>query len=439
MRRQKTHEEYVTELSKVNPDIEVIGIYMGNKVKIPHRCKIDGTIWDVAPSNTLQGRGCPTCKATKLSKEKFITHSEYVKKLAEINPYIEVIGSYCGSKTKISHRCKVDGYIWDISPGNALAGKGCPVCRNRKVANTLKKSKEEYIKELKIKNPYIEIVGEYHNANSKTMHHCLLHDIYWEITPNRALNGNGCEECKWEKFSKTKTKTHEQYVDEVKIVNPNIEVIGQYTNAKIPIEHRCITHNIFWNAYPFAILRGGGCYKCGSEKITNRFKKTHEQYVRDLKNINSKIEVLEEYIDSLTPILHKCLIDNYEWMARPANILHGTGCPKCSESKGEKSIRIWLEKNNIDYIHQHKYEDCKDIYPLPFDFYLPKYNTLIEYDGEQHFRPIEHFGGQEYFEYIQKHDAIKNEYCKNNGISLLRIPYYKYNNIEEELNNFLFI
>ena len=74
---------------------------------------------------------------------------------------------------------------------------------------------------------------------------------------------------------------------------------------------------------------------------------------------------------------------------------------------------------------------------LPFDFYLPKYNSCIEFDGIQHYEPVEHFGGQESYDYTVKHDKIKNEYCKNNGILLLRIPYYK--NVEEELNNFLFI
>lgn len=78
-----------------------------------------------------------------------------------------------------------------------------------------------------------------------------------------------------------------------------------------------------------------------------------------------------------------------------------------------------------------------DIRPLPFDFYLPEYNICIEYDGEQHNRSVKHFGGDKAFYTRIKHDNIKNEYCKNNGISLLRIPYFK--NIEEELNNFLFI
>ena len=100
---------------------------------------------------------------------------------------------------------------------------------------------------------------------------------------------------------------------------------------------------------------------------------------------------------------------------------------------------MWLDKNNIFYEPQMRFDDCCDIKTLPFDFYIPSLKIAIEYDGKQHFEPIEYFGGKESFEILQKHDAIKNEYCKNNGISLLRIPYYKYNNIEEELNNFLFI
>lgn len=81
-----------------------------------------------------------------------------------------------------------------------------------------------------------------------------------------------------------------------------------------------------------------------------------------------------------------------------------------------------------------KFEDCKDKKPLPFDFYLPNNVICIEYDGEQHTKPIDYFGGIESYECTVRHDKMKNEYCKNNGISLLRIPYNK--NVEEELNNF---
>ena len=66
MGKKKTHAEYVDELAKVNPDIEVVGIYIGNKVKIPHRCKIDGNVWDLSPDNALQGRGVRYAEEQKL-------------------------------------------------------------------------------------------------------------------------------------------------------------------------------------------------------------------------------------------------------------------------------------------------------------------------------------------------------------------------------------
>jgi very-short-patch-repair endonuclease len=188
---------------------------------------------------------------------------------------------------------------------------------------------------------------------------------------------------------------------------------------------------------PASALQGCGCLLCCKEKIGNSNRKSHQQYIDELKLINPNIAPIEEYKDALTPILHKCLVCGKEWYVTPANALWGYGCPQCNESHGERQVRLWLEKNNISYEFQMKFEDCKDINPLPFDFYLPNYNIAIEYDGKQHFEPIEYFGGIISFERTVKHDNIKNEYCKNNGILLLRIPYFK--NVEEELNNFLFI
>jgi very-short-patch-repair endonuclease len=72
---------------------------------------------------------------------------------------------------------------------------------------------------------------------------------------------------------------------------------------------------------------------------------------------------------------------------------------------------------------------------LKFDFYLPNYNLCIEYDGRQHFEPIDFFGGEKNFEIIKKRDKIKNEYCLNNNIHLIRIPYNEYKNINSILHN----
>jgi very-short-patch-repair endonuclease len=109
--------------------------------------------------------------------------------------------------------------------------------------------------------------------------------------------------------------------------------------------------------------------------------------------------------------------------------LKGQGCSFCSSpSKGEDFIKSHLEEMKIKYIRQHSFYTCKFINKLSFDFYLPEYNTCIEFDGEQHFRPVKWFGGKEGYELNTKRDECKNKWCLENNVSLVRI---KYNEIEK--------
>lgn len=128
MPKKKTHEEYIAELSKINPNIEVLGTYNGSKTKILHKCKIDGYEWETIPNNVLRGHGCPKCGG-KIHR----TYEQYIKKLAIINPNIEVLGTYINTQTKILHKCKIDGYKWEVDPSHLLCGRGCPVCSGRVV------------------------------------------------------------------------------------------------------------------------------------------------------------------------------------------------------------------------------------------------------------------------------------------------------------------
>jgi hypothetical protein len=125
----------------------------------------------------------------------------------------------------------------------------------------------------------------------------------------------------------------------------------------------------------------------------------------------------------------------HRWFATANNIQRGKWCPICKESHGERKIRNWLESKNISFIRQHSFKDCYGISkkkkPLIFDFYLPEYNICIEYDGEQHFRPIMKFGNVDGYQKCQYNDKIKTEYCIKNNIHLIRIPYYDFSKIED--------
>jgi hypothetical protein len=117
--------------------------------------------------------------------------------------------------------------------------------------------------------------------------------------------------------------------------------------------------------------------------------------------------------------------------------LRGNGCPICRSSKGEIKILNFLKNNNIEFIKNKKFKNCKFKNELPFDFYLPKYNTCIEYDGELHFKEVEKFGGIDKLKYYKNNDEIKNKYCLDNDINLIRINYDKFNDIESILKTII--
>ena len=105
--------------------------------------------------------------------------------------------------------------------------------------------------------------------------------------------------------------------------------------------------------------------------------------------------------------------------------MRGSGCPICNLSNGEKFIRELLKDNDISFTPQESFNNLKGLGggDLRYDFYLSQYNTCIEYDGIQHFKPISCWGGQSRLEETQYHDALKDRYCIDNGLGLIRLDY----------------
>jgi len=179
--------------------------------------------------------------------------------------------------------------------------------------------------------------------------------------------------------------------------------------------------------------------KCGCVYCIGRGR-TKESLQEECNEMNNNLTVVE--FNSYTNIMMKCNHCGYIWKTNGVNITQGHGCPKCCKSKGEQKIETILKNNAIKYKPQYSENGCRDILPLPFDFYLYDLNIMIEVDGKQHYEPI-CFGGisieeaQENFKIVQKHDSIKTAYCKNNGIRLLRIPYFIIEDKTIDLENYL--
>lgn len=297
--------------------------------------------------------------------------------------------------------------------------------------NNIKKTNEEFINELHNKLPQIHPLEEYKGANTKIQFKCLIHNYIWSCAPHNLLRGFGCPKC-----AKRYKRTENDFISELLYINPDIEIMSPFINMHTKIRCKCKIDKYEWETTPSVLFDGHRCPKC-----TGANKKTNQEFIDELKNINPNIQTLEEYQGAHIKILCKCLKDDYTWYAEPNTLLKGVGCPKCDESKGEMKIRLFLENKNCYFSKEYSFKNCKYKNPLPFDFAIfkdedkTKLKCLIEFDGEQHYRPVMAWGGNDLFKSIKRNDSIKTKYCKTNYIKLIRIPYYEFQNINNILND----
>ena len=307
-------------------------------------------------------------------------------------------------------------------------------------------TQEEYEEKVKLVNPHIKIIGKYIGMKKNIKWLCIIHNIEDESRADTLLSKNrGCKLCYIDRNKNNPNikkrgllcrKPHEQFIKEMKVIHPNIKVLGQYEGNKQPIECECLIDGHKWTPTPHRLLGyyKSGCPVCGAINRIKTHTKSHETFIKELEIINKNILVLGEYKGARNSIPCKCKICNFEWSPLPDNLLSkNSGCPHCKNYKGEKEIEIILEKYNINNVNQYRFNDCKFYRQLPFDFYLPQYNCCIEFDGGQHYEIIEWFGGLEGFIDRKIKDTIKNIYCQQNNIKLIRIPYWDFDNIEQIL------
>ncbi len=193
-----------------------------------------------------------------------------------------------------------------------------------------------------------------------------------------------------------------------------------YKNSKDKVKIICPIHGIF-EQVAGEHIRGKGCKKCAMDYFKIDTKIFIER--SNLKHKNKYDYSLVDYKNSKDKVKIICPKHGI-FKQSPAKHINGTGCPYCRLSRGEMLIKNFLIENNVTFYPQKKFGECRNKLPLPFDFYLPDYNICVEYQGEQHIKPVKFFGGIDNFKKTQSRDLIKKEYCNKNKIRYLAIPYF---------------
>lgn len=307
----------------------------------------------------------------------------------------------------------------------------------------LKITKEVFYKKAteKYGNKYNYDLSQYIDYHKNIPILCIKHNHLFYQRPAFHLKDEGCRKCFRENLSQIK-KPYAFTIEE--FIKKSREIHGdKYTyNLKNPPRHRekisiiCNTCKNTFSQIRYAHLRGQGCPNGCHDSKKVSIEEWKERAIKIFGNYYDYSLVNYKCIHDKVPII--CPKHGIFSQRAITHTFFQNGCPLCARethsSKGVKNIEKLLKENQIDFIREHKFPNCKNILPLPFDFYLPSYNVCIEYDGQQHFEPRY---GEKTFKKTLFNDNIKNEFCKNNNITLFRIPYNKL--VTEEIEKIMII
>ena len=363
---------------------------------------------------------------------KKLTNDDIVQKIHELvgDEYCKLNDVYKGTRIKFPIKHKLCGHEYEIAWDTFKQGARCPKC-----SGNIKLTNEEIVERMHelVDDEYCKLDDIYINANAKfPIKHNTCGNEY-EVSWHNFQKGSRCPKCSGN-IKLTNLDVIQRMYELVDDEYTKLNDIYVNADTKFPIKHNTCDHEyeVSWGNFQ----RGKRCPKCsGVMKLTN--EDIVQRMIDLVSNEYSKLNDIYVNANTKFPIRHN--ICGHEYEVKWSNFQNGKRCPKCNQSKGEKFISDYLTNKHISFTTQVRFNDCRHKNTLPFDFGIVDSNkkiiALIEFDGEQHFKPSDFFGGEENLKQVQLRDSIKNQYCKDNNIPLLRIRYDE--DIQEELDNFL--
>lgn len=363
-------------------------------------------------------------RKTGLTRDKHLYSYDDAVKEFEKTEYtlLSLKDEYINVNSKLRYLCPVHGEK-SIALSKLMSGKGCNECGELKCRKTrmIEFNKEEDTKICESLNyTYVSTVrNKYGNINKLCINFiCNKHNEYGvqtSIKSNLKKGSNGCVYCNRKNLSKSFIEL------ELEKIVPHISVLSEYQKLTDRVECKCEKHNYYNTSTIQNLLLGKGCKYCGIEKMSESSKYKMSEIQDIIHKSCDTIDIIGEYngITNINSFI--CKLCGYLWNGM---IYKHMRCPSCGiKYIGENLIKDSLKDLEIEYVCQKSFVDCRDKLPLPFDFFLPDYNVCIEYNGEQHYKPISFFGGIEAFEIRKNHDNIKRDYCNNHNYKLIEIPY----------------
>ncbi len=374
----------------------------------------------------------------RLTTEEFIQRAKAVH--GEIYDYSKV--KYINQKTKVVIICYKHGEFRQL-PNNHLKYE-CSQCANEDISQRYTSNTKSFIVKAKkiYGDKYDYSFTKYTTSRNKVDIYCPKHDLVFSCTANNHLKGSGCPKCGLDTIAEKGTHPIEYYIKKAKKIHKgkyDYSFIKSYKNSVEKVDIKCPIHGIFRQELGVH-SSGHGCPKCANTKTRKISNQEFINRAREIHGDKYGYNLMQRTnMHTLITIVCK---KHGNISISPWSHLGGTGCPKCKvSSRGEEKIKEFLIKNKIEFKQQVRFKNCKNRTLLPFDFqvFINGAFVLIEYDGEGHFWPIKwskkmtSIQVKTAFQKVQRNDKIKDSYCDKNHISLIRISYFEFDNIEDIL------
>jgi len=401
--------------------------YITTQQKVEIICSEHGSFYQT-PSNHMKGQGCPECgrKARSISQrgnvEAFIKAAE--EKHGKRYNYSEVL--YTNTMTKVKVTCTIHG-AFEVRPNSHLNGNGCPACGRLSARENIALDYSKFIERAeKVHNDrYRYITESYVNYTSKMSMFCFEHGFFSQTPHSHISMKVGCPKCGNARAGLSNQKDWSTVLELFRSVHGNRFSYdnSMYKDVSHKIKVKCEKHGWF-EQKPYQHYGGAGCSKCSNEEVHESQKIGFEEFVeRSVAMHGNKYTYdTDGFKDIFTPISIQCA-KHGEFIQAPRDHYRGSGCTKCLSSRGEREIRLILERLNVKFEEQKTFADLKHKYKLRCDFYLPKLNAVIEYNGIQHYEPVSIFGGEQGLIDNQFRDKLKYEFLSSKGIRLIIIRF----------------
>lgn len=407
-------------LPLVNKDVEVLDNFEGVTKKVRCKCKICGIEFENTPSNLLKGK---LHSSATLSKCKW---SQYNKMSFFSETFQELIDQLKSLYKRYSKQYDFITYYVDCDTPIELVKR----TTGEKTFLLLKDFYSQYLREKKKKEKYHK--NEIKRKNKKKYKRYKFYDSKNEITFEGTVK---------DLTSYANRKGSYYYLDDIKKsqwFKNRFKIVREPSRPKQFDDSLTYIRRERCKKHTYCLRRGYECDVCLFESQPYLTKNEFKEIVSD-KNIN--FEILSDFSNKSTPIKCCCKKCGYEFEKLPIELLKGIACMNCRSSKGEQLICSYLDRNHIAYTREKTFHGLNKIKPLRFDFYLINEDAIIEFDGIQHYKPTM-FHSHSWDEAITKfddlkiRDELKNSYCQEHHIPILRIKYDE-KDIDLALKNFI--